>query len=243
MSAVLSSRYTPLRPTGGPRHAGAVIAIALHVVAGLILLSYEPTRTALMTAAPIMVELLKPPPPAPKVVEPPVELPKPQPVAVKPRPVAKATPTPTSKPAPAQPILVAPPTAPSPIAAPAQPAAPIAAVSTEGQRATLPTGGTTGSAGTAQTDPIFNADYLENPAPAYPSLSRRAREEGKVMLRVLVSPAGRADEVQVRASSGSPRLDEAARATVLRWKFVPAKRGSEAVAAWVLIPITFRLEG
>ena len=63
------------------------------------------------------------------------------------------------------------------------------------------------------------------------------------MLRVLVSPAGRADDIQIRSSSGSPRLDEAARATVQRWKFVPAKRGEEAVAAWVLIPISFRLEG
>ena len=38
------------------------------------------------------------------------------------------------------------------------------------------------------------------------------------------------------------RLDDAARATVLRWKFVPARRGSEPVPAWVLIPISFRLE-
>jgi periplasmic protein TonB len=48
--------------------------------------------------------------------------------------------------------------------------------------------------------------------------------------------------VQVRSSSGSTRLDEAARETVKRWKFVPARRGSEPVPAWVLIPISFRLE-
>ena len=95
----------------------------------------------------------------------------------------------------------------------------------------------------ALTEPIFNADYLENPAPAYPAISRRSGEQGKVTLRVLVNPTGRAADVQVRTSSGSARLDEAARATVLRWKFVPAKRGDEAVAAWVLIPISFRLEG
>jgi periplasmic protein TonB len=60
---------------------------------------------------------------------------------------------------------------------------------------------------------------------------------------VLVNAAGSAEEVQVRASSGHARLDDAARDTVRRWKFFPAKRGAEPVPAWVLIPISFRLEG
>jgi protein TonB len=95
----------------------------------------------------------------------------------------------------------------------------------------------------AVTPPVFNADYLENPSPAYPPLSRRMREQGRVMLRVLVNAKGTADDVQIRTSSGISRLDEAAQETVRRWKFVPAKRGTEAVSAWVLIPISFRLEG
>jgi periplasmic protein TonB len=93
------------------------------------------------------------------------------------------------------------------------------------------------------TAPIFAADYLDNPAPAYPSLSRRAGEQGRVVLRVLVSPSGKADEVEIRTSSGHHRLDESARDTVRRWRFIPAKRGDEPVQAWVLIPISFRLEG
>jgi protein TonB len=93
------------------------------------------------------------------------------------------------------------------------------------------------------TQPIFNADYLENPSPPYPAVSRRNGEQGRVILRVLVNARGTADEVQVRTSSGSERLDESARQTVRLWKFVPAKRGSEPVQAWVLIPISFRLEG
>ncbi|MGH8739945.1 MAG: energy transducer TonB, partial [Burkholderiales bacterium] len=78
---------------------------------------------------------------------------------------------------------------------------------------------------------------------AYPARSRRIGEQGRVILRVLVSPRGLADEVQVRTSSGHARLDEAARTTVSRWRFVPANRGSQPVAAWVLIPVSFRLEG
>ena len=92
------------------------------------------------------------------------------------------------------------------------------------------------------TPPIFDAAYLDNPAPPYPLASRQTGEQGRVILRVLVNPAGRADSVEVRTSSGYWRLDEAASETVRGWKFVPAKRGAEAVPAWVLIPVSFRLE-
>ena len=63
-----------------------------------------------------------------------------------------------------------------------------------------------------------------------------------MVLRVLVSSAGRADEVQIRTSSGSSRLDDAARETVQRWRFVPARRGTEAVSDWVLVPVSFNLK-
>lgn len=89
--------------------------------------------------------------------------------------------------------------------------------------------------------PRFDADYLQNPEPAYPSLSRRLREEGKVILRVLVNPEGVAEQVEVRQSSGHARLDQAALATVRRWRFIPARRGTEHLAAWVLVPLSFQL--
>ncbi|WP_157651324.1 energy transducer TonB, partial [Dechloromonas denitrificans] len=76
----------------------------------------------------------------------------------------------------------------------------------------------------------------------YPPLSRRMGEEGKVILRVLVNPQGTADSVDIKTSSGSVRLDEAAQKTVRNWKFIPAKRGDTAVQSWVLVPIIFKLE-
>ncbi len=88
----------------------------------------------------------------------------------------------------------------------------------------------------------FDADYLKNPAPPYPAVSRRMREEGKVVLRVAVTPAGTADNVDVKTSSGSERLDEAALRAVRQWKFVPARRGDTPVASFVLVPILFKLE-
>lgn len=239
MAAVLHSRSLTSRAPG-PGRVGAIVAVGLHVAVAALLLSYEPARSVLRSVVPIIVELLAPPAPEPRMEQPA----KPAIEPPKPTPVAKVVPKP--RPTPPQPILTAPATAPSPVAAPPQPPAPVAttASSADGAPAGAPEGAPGGAkAGLSVTEPIFNADYLENPAPAYPALSRRSGEQGKVMLRVLVSPAGRADDVQVRSSSGSPRLDEAARTTVLRWKFVPAKRGNEAVSAWVLIPISFRLEG
>ncbi len=92
------------------------------------------------------------------------------------------------------------------------------------------------------TQPRFDADYLSNPAPAYPPLSRRMGEEGKVQLRVFVDTNGRPSQIELKTSSGSPRLDQAAQEAVWRWKFVPARRGDETVAAWVLVPIVFTLQ-
>jgi len=88
----------------------------------------------------------------------------------------------------------------------------------------------------------FDADYLHNPKPVYPSASRRLSEQGRVLLRVYVSADGRAEKVEVKTSSGFPRLDQSAEEAVSRWRFVPARRGDQAVAAWVQVPITFQLE-
>jgi len=88
----------------------------------------------------------------------------------------------------------------------------------------------------------FDADYLHNPKPVYPHASRRLGEQGKVLLRVFVSAAGLAEKVEVKLSSGFARLDQAAEDAVSQWRFVPAKRGETAIAAWVQVPITFQLE-
>jgi protein TonB len=88
----------------------------------------------------------------------------------------------------------------------------------------------------------FDADYLHNPKPVYPALSRRLSEEGKVLLKVRVSAQGTALDVAVSKSSSFARLDAAAVEAVSRWRFVPARRGDEAVDSSVIVPITFALE-
>lgn len=91
--------------------------------------------------------------------------------------------------------------------------------------------------------PNFNAAYLNNPAPDYPSISRREGEQGLVLLRVQVTANGTAASVELQTSSGSTRLDQAALEAVKKWRFIPAKRGEQPVSASVTVPVRFSIEG
>jgi protein TonB len=46
----------------------------------------------------------------------------------------------------------------------------------------------------------------------------------------------------VAESSGYDRLDQAAVSTVLKWRYVPGKRGGVPEAMWFNVPINFVLE-
>jgi protein TonB len=92
------------------------------------------------------------------------------------------------------------------------------------------------------TPPQFHAEYLKNPPPAYPRRARRDGIEGTVTLSVLVTAAGVPGRVELETSSGSETLDRAALNAVKAWQFAPARRGNEAIDAWVLVPVVFRLE-
>lgn len=81
-----------------------------------------------------------------------------------------------------------------------------------------------------------------NPAPPYPPKSVQMREQGVVWLRLMVRPDGGVGEVQIKTSSGSMRLDGAARQAVKTWKFTPARRNGQAVSSWVNVPIRFNLK-
>lgn len=88
---------------------------------------------------------------------------------------------------------------------------------------------------------MSHIDYLQQPSPRYPAESRRAREEGLVILRVLVDERGYVKTIDVYRSSGHPRLDEAARNAVARALFKPYIDGGIAHAASAMIPIEFSL--
>jgi protein TonB len=205
----------------GERLANAAVVVLLHVMLAYAML-YVSVRNELIQLPPsisarllpMIEEKVEPAKPLPPPPKPVPQVRK-QPV-VQPQPVlAVASPMATSS------FVVAPqPPAPppQPIAAPPSPA-PVAVVAAR-----------------------FDADYLHNPKPVYPALSRRLSEEGKVLLKVRVSAQGTALDVAVSKSSGFARLDAAAAEAVTRWRFVPARRGDEAVDSSVVVPITFALE-
>lgn len=90
--------------------------------------------------------------------------------------------------------------------------------------------------------PSSDANYLNNPQPPYPPLSKRMGEQGRVLVRVHISTDGIATRAEVQKSSGFPRLDETAVQTVLRWRYVPGKRAGVPEAMWYSVPITFVLD-
>lgn len=201
-------------PTGRSPTALGMVA-ALHVLAFWLLLRMN----VVSLPAPLAVLSVSLLPPA-EVIKPDPEIvpPKPKPVERRPTPLPQPTQlaAPAEAPAPTQ-IAVSP--APTFVASPA-PVAP------------APTA----------TQPRFDADYLDNPKPPYPGLSRKIGEQGRVVLRVRVDANGLALDVQLHTSSGYTRLDNSALETVRRWKFVPARLGNEPVAATVLVPIAFSLK-
>ncbi|MGH7364926.1 MAG: energy transducer TonB [Candidatus Rokuibacteriota bacterium] len=78
--------------------------------------------------------------------------------------------------------------------------------------------------------------------PHYPESARREGAEGVVTLRFEVLTSGRVGAVQVQRSTGRRDLDRAAVDAIRTWRFEPARRGKEAVAVWVTLPVRFELD-
>ena len=201
------------------------IAIALHLAVLLYPLAPKIGRLEIPPPATVLVRLVDtvvppapmPIPAAPAITPKPASAPMRERRAVSPRPVIALQPE-LAAPAASFSVPAAAPPAPATDVAPAMPAP-------------------------AVTPVRFEAAYLHNPRPEYPPLSRRLGEEGKVLLRVRVSREGRPAAVDLEKSSNFARLDDAARSVVAHWRFVPARRGDEAIDATVIVPIVFRLEG
>lgn len=150
-----------------------------------------------------------------EMIQPQVSAPVPQPdvpVPVAPLPaMAIARPTP---------IAVAPPTPPAP---PAPPAA----------RAAVASGPADGG--------DLTGNLVSAKPPSYPVESRRKREQGTVILAVLLSAAGDVAEISIARSSGFERLDKAALQAVKKWRWAPFKRDGVAVTVKGQVAIPFVL--
>ena len=78
--------------------------------------------------------------------------------------------------------------------------------------------------------------------PTYPESARRAGIEGTSLLRFEITEGGMVSKITVEQSAGHEDLDRAAIAAVQKWRFEPARRGAQAVAVWVTLPVRFELK-
>ncbi len=239
MSALAPQIAHTMRAPG--RNAVVIGSVVLMHAVGLWALNQGLLRPTLELIVPaqILAEFIAPPaPPAPPAPTPMVEPRPPQPVPPRAVVAPKPRPRPAPRPAPApQPITAqeaaqtAPVMAATPAPAPAPAPAPVAAAP-----AAPP-------APAAVVPPSSNASYLNNPKPPYPAMSRRLGETGRVVVRVLIGPDGRAQEARIQRSSGFERLDDVALETARdRWRYVPGTRGGVPEAMWFNVPINFVLE-
>ncbi|MBN8488840.1 MAG: energy transducer TonB, partial [Burkholderiales bacterium] len=84
--------------------------------------------------------------------------------------------------------------------------------------------------------------YLVPPAQAYPLASRRLREQGTVLLRLVVDAQGLPQQVSLHRSSGFERLDEQALQAMRAARFAPHTVNGVAVPWTALAPLAYELE-
>ncbi len=84
-------------------------------------------------------------------------------------------------------------------------------------------------------------DPIRTETPVYPNLAREAGIEGDVLIGVLVGVDGKVLEATVLSSDVTSAMERAAVRAAMKWRFRPAKQGSNPVKARVAIPFSFRL--
>lgn len=89
---------------------------------------------------------------------------------------------------------------------------------------------------------ISDGGYVVKPAPPYPAAAREREEEGTVKVEVIVSAQGTVESTRVIASSGSPRLDRAAKDAAQRAQYRPKKIDGENVRTRFVAGYTFSLD-
>jgi protein TonB len=202
----------------------AALVVTGHCLGLGVMLTQADTTPPKPVEPPTMVGLLLPP--APEQVTKPKPLPKPEPKPEPAKPKKRQPPKakPLPKAPPSEKAIQAP--APEPEVAKPVKAAPAK---------------TAPPAAPAVQPPSAQAQGLQNRAPKYPQLSRKKKEQGTVLLKLLVKADGTVGTISVLKSSGFSRLDQAALQAVKHWRFVPAKQQGQSIDFWYEMPMTFAL--
>ncbi|MGN6519328.1 MAG: energy transducer TonB [Dokdonella sp.] len=200
------------------RIAALGTSFLMHAVAALALAVPLAMQVERIEPRRVEASLIEPPPPLPP---PPERQPPPR------APVRRAAPPPPAPVPPTRSVIEAPP-APAPVnVGPEQPDTPAATSDIAATRAV----------GESRRLAYDGALKLR-----YPATALRSRQQGEVLLNVLVDTDGKVQRVEIARSSGHADLDTAAREAVQRAHFRPVLRDGQAVAAWGVVPIEFRLD-
>jgi protein TonB len=198
------------------------IAIVLVLLAHLSLiipfqLSLSPKQPNYQNDERVMANLLAPE--APKSPTKPAAPPTPRMPVEAPKPVQKAEPRKTEKSASPAPAPTPAQKTPAPTTEPT-PAKPTE--STQTATVSPPTSGGGMSGTPIQTDiGKLVVVYQPDADPYYPSFSKRAGEQGEVVVRLIINEAGEVEETRLLQSSSYPRLDRAAIEIGKRYRFKP----------------------
>jgi len=205
-----------------------VHAIVLHILWNQKLLP-KPDQVVTLFA-----EFISAPPPS---SEPPMPMAEPAPVKLQPakKPIVKPKQERlvTKSTVPAKQVYREPSKPDEPVVEEAQESSPVTNTALPAQ---MPAGPVTLSSELSVSCPKLNA-------PAYPAISRRMGEEGKLVLRVELDENGHIDNAKVINSSGYERLDSAALTAVRSWQCNPSIRNGQPVRAVALQPFNFVLQG
>ena len=236
-----------------------VIVISVVALHGLLLWALQAglLRRAAQALLPetVLVQIMAPvvappppppaPPPPPRTTEPKAPAPSKPPPVMSPSPPPEAPTPPAPAPLAVAPLAAAPTANASPATAPA--AAGVANVSAA-PSASIPAGtGNNPAVAPAAAPapkvelPSSDAEYLNNPKPAYPAQSRRLMETGRVVVRVFIAADGQASQASIKQSSGFERLDQASMENALKWRYVPGKRDGLPQGMWFDVPFNWQL--
>lgn len=77
--------------------------------------------------------------------------------------------------------------------------------------------------------------------PHYPRRALKLKQQGVVLLHVLVSANGQREVIKLHKPSAYALLNKAALDAVEKWQFEPTRRNGHLIKSWVEIPIEFRI--
>ena len=218
--------YAQPQGNANRRLTGLVAVLVFHAAMGYALVNGLARKIVEVVTQPMetkIIEEIKPPPQEKPLLPPPPRLAAPPPPYIPPPEiqvqVPQTAPTITA-------VTTAKPT--EPVAAPGQRYAPPAPPAAPPRAAP------------ARTAAVVDAKACDKPE--YPPAALRAQETGVVQLAFLIDVNGSAIESKIEHSSGSARLDEAARKALGLCKFKPATIDGKPERAWAKIEYEWKID-